>query len=342
VAATECNGNGYPDAFETAAGTSPDCNHNQVPDACDISAGTGFDCNSNGTPDVCECFCRDYDRDGDVDLYDFTAFQLCFDTDTNAGNLTYDCDCAFDIDTNAVGVVVGDGDVDLDDFVLFRDPLNDEGGPRTPCWDDGSDTPPPYWSYPQQEMYALGGESGTQSGSPAPSSAPEPDPWTYEEADLAFEVRPAGGGDPITAMAPNTTYELHYEADCERVNYYDLLVIAASPSQGLTAVVPPSAGDWSSADNFTFVDLEAAFGLLLPAPGYPSGLYRTHVAYDNFPVDGQSYAGSEGHLCTFTTGSTGTLILELYMDWYDPEEYLSVSMFAATEFTVVAPGAGGQ
>ena len=55
----DCNGNGVPDACETAApdpGTvSPnDCNENGTPDSCEILDGTSEDQNQNGIPDECE------------------------------------------------------------------------------------------------------------------------------------------------------------------------------------------------------------------------------------------------------------------------------------------------
>ena len=70
-----------------------DCSSNGIPDECDV------DCNDNGLPDTCECFAADYDRDGDTDLEDFAAFQLCYCGVIATGViLTLDCDCAFDFE----------------------------------------------------------------------------------------------------------------------------------------------------------------------------------------------------------------------------------------------------
>lgn len=65
--ASDCNGNGVPDADDIASGTSLDTNGDGVPDECffdcndngiqdadDIANGTSDDCNGNGTPDECE------------------------------------------------------------------------------------------------------------------------------------------------------------------------------------------------------------------------------------------------------------------------------------------------
>jgi hypothetical protein len=57
----------------------------------------------------------DHDCNGDVDLYDFSAFQGCFG---ETGPLAQDCS-VFDSD--------GDDNVDLDDFTLFAAELNGPG-----------------------------------------------------------------------------------------------------------------------------------------------------------------------------------------------------------------------
>ena len=122
-----CNGQEFCSAGHCQEGPPPecgvgctDCNSNGVPDECEP------DCNSNGIADDCECFPNDYDRDGDSDLADFVHFQSCFSA--SGGDFTFDCACAFDLDSN--------GSVDLDDFGLFNSELSDSG-PQTPCWEDG-------------------------------------------------------------------------------------------------------------------------------------------------------------------------------------------------------------
>ena len=110
----------------------------------------------------------------------------------------------------------------------------------------------------------------------------EEDPWTWEEASLALEVQPLGGGEPVTVLAPHTTYELHYQAGCERVDFYILFAVGTSADQGFTDAVPPEAGDWASSGDFQFVNIEAELDELIPAPGYPEGYYRTYMVVDDF------------------------------------------------------------
>jgi len=54
----------------------------------------------------------DFDGDGDVDLSDFTVFQLCFGGSNNPPAPT--CPAGADADLD------GDGDVDLADFLIFQ------------------------------------------------------------------------------------------------------------------------------------------------------------------------------------------------------------------------------
>jgi len=56
--------------------------------------------------------CGDFDGDGDVDLSDFTQFQLCFGGSNNPPAPT--CPPGVDADCDA------DGDVDLADFLIFQ------------------------------------------------------------------------------------------------------------------------------------------------------------------------------------------------------------------------------
>jgi len=64
-----------------------------------------FDCQGAGP-------CGDFDGDGDVDLSDFTQFQLCFGGSNNPPAPT--CPPGVDADCD------GDGDVDLADFLIFQ------------------------------------------------------------------------------------------------------------------------------------------------------------------------------------------------------------------------------
>ncbi len=162
----------------------------------------------------------------------------------------------------------------------------------------------------------------------------EEDPWTCEEASLALEVQPLGGGEPVTVLAPDTTYELHYQAGYERVDFYILFAIGMSADQGFTDAVPPETGDWASSGDFQFVDIEAELDELIPAPGYPEGYYRTYMVVDDFWPDTDRYAGPAGHLCDLTTGSAGVLNLEFYMAYTDRDQYHHVAMHTQTEFLV--------
>lgn len=175
------------------------------------------------------------------------------------------------------------------------------------------------------------GEQPAEGGESQPAGF---DPWTFDEADLAFELQPVGGGDAVNVLAPNTTYELHYAAGVDEVNFYVLAAVATSSSQGLTAVSAPAAGDWSDTGNFQFCDIASEYGELVPAPDYPTGYYRTDWAIDEFWPLADGYAGTQGYLCNVTTASSGELNLVLYMDRIDPDEQEIVSMEAHATFTV--------
>lgn len=298
VAAYECNSNGYPDAWE-------------------VVTGVGSDCDTNGTPD--ECQRMDFDTNGVVDLYDFDQFQQCFGEAPTA-----ECLAAFDRALDC-------GTIDLEDFDVFVSHLDGPGGEQMMMAGQGGG-----------EMMGGEGGDGLTSGPEAPD-APEPpqsteppetpvepdtDPWTYEEADLALTILPVGGGDALTALAPNTTYELHYKAGCDRVNYYSVVAIAPSADQGLTAAAPPTTGDWSSAGHFHFLDCDGVCGDAGSAAGYPDGYWITDGIADWFWPATDVFAGPEGQLCRITTGSAGELNLDVVLDFEDVAHYHYVSMQA--------------
>jgi hypothetical protein len=92
------------------------CVPNQTEENCTSFNGTWVgaftDCSP---PNPClPCDDGDADRDNDVDLEDFSAFQFCF-----GGDGSGDCEC-LDMDN--------DNNVDLEDFDLFQ-PLLEAGGP---------------------------------------------------------------------------------------------------------------------------------------------------------------------------------------------------------------------
>jgi len=314
-----------------------DCNTNGVPDSCDLDAGTSSDCNTNGTPD--ECDLMDCDTNGVVDLADFAGFQSCL-ASTNGT-----CLAAFDRAADC-------GTIDLADYAVFAAQLTgpSSGGESMMMMGgggggDGEGGGGGAGAAPEGDGEAGAAEDGEDETPPPPPEEEyeeEYDPWTYVEADVSLEVRPVGGGDPLTVLAPDTTYELHYQAGYDRVNAYVVFAVATSADQGFADAAPPAAGDWSTARDFQFVDIEAELGGLVPAHGYPEGYFRYQMAYDDFWLDTEGYAGSQGHLCTFTTQSPGELNLQLYMCWLDNDQFEDAEMYTQAQYVVEDPGADDQ
>ena|GEM_PF-1909080 len=160
--------------------------------------------------------------------------------------------------------------------------------------------------------------------------------WTDEEATLTFHVRSVGGDEPVTVLAPNTTYELHYQASYDRLNDYMLSALAASADQGLAAASPPTEGDWSPPVRFDIDDVPSDAAWARNWDG--EGNLLTNIVYD-FWLDTDRYAGPEEHLCNFTTGSAGELKLDLFMSWFDVEAYHAAWMRSQAEFAVQEPPA---
>lgn len=87
--ATDCNGNGVPDADEIASGAVLDCNGNGVPDTCEIVSGLVADKNENGIPDSCEApITDDCNRNG---ISDAIELRLGFG-DVNENGVLDDCE----------------------------------------------------------------------------------------------------------------------------------------------------------------------------------------------------------------------------------------------------------
>jgi hypothetical protein len=156
----DANGDGVPDECQ-------DCNANAILDPCEFACAPGCDpyncgfatelecssnglldacepdCNDNDLPDICECFPADFDRDGDHDLADFAAFQLCLGG--GGQPLSAHCDGTFDL----VPLEGGDGDLETADYQAFEAYLTGPaGGPQEPCWADSPFPPagpPPPW-----------------------------------------------------------------------------------------------------------------------------------------------------------------------------------------------------
>ena len=97
----DCNDNGIVDADEIDQGLTDDCNDNQYPDECEIAEGSVPDCNGNGVPDGC-------------DLAQGTS------TDYDSSGTPDDCECLADVD--------GDGDVDIQDFLVVLAVWGNPGG----------------------------------------------------------------------------------------------------------------------------------------------------------------------------------------------------------------------
>jgi hypothetical protein len=226
--------------------------------------------------------------------------------------------------------------VDLADFVAFVEGHEIGAGAHVPCWYAAQDDE---CLVAEMEMM-MGGEGGWQMESAAAEleePAQDQDPWTEEQTSLAFEVRAVGGGTALTVLAPNTTYELHYEAGYDEINDYLLAAVAALTDEGLTAAAPPSSGDWSPPVNFGFEEVPADEDWAQDWDG--EGNLLTSLVYDYW-LDAARVAGPEAHLCSFTTGSAGELKLYLFMSWFDVDALESVWMQAQAEFVVQAPDDG--
>jgi len=74
--------------------------------------GGGFELVGGFWAGVSRALLGDFDGDGDVDLADFTQFQLCFGGSSNPPAPT--CPQGVDADLDS------DGDVDLADFLIFQ------------------------------------------------------------------------------------------------------------------------------------------------------------------------------------------------------------------------------
>ena len=95
----DCNGNGWLDTCEIAAGY--DCNANGIVDECDIADGTSQDCNANGVPDVCDLAdpvlnCNDNDWVDACEIADGLA------DDCNGNGVPDECDAITDCNDNGI------------------------------------------------------------------------------------------------------------------------------------------------------------------------------------------------------------------------------------------------
>ena len=243
----------------------------------------------------------------EADLRDLAAFQCCFGQDTPA--------CLDDFNWRPAC-----DEIDLNDYAVLYAFLPPPGGRGGAMGGDG-----------EGESGAGGIESQDARAESDDADEPPPDesvPWTWIEAGLAFEVRRVGGGGAVSVLAPHTAYELHYQAEYEAVQGYVLATVGTSPDIALTGAKPPARGAWAETGEFLWLNLIEELGAPSPATGYPEGYFFYDLVLDT------AEAGPRGHLCTFTTGSSGELHLLLHMWWSDEARRCTVYMPARARFLV--------
>jgi hypothetical protein len=151
--------------------------------------------------------------------------------------------------------------------------------------------------------------------------------WTGEQASAEIEIRPASGGAAVTALAPNTEYEIHYHAGDQGaggsggqgVNGFDLFVTADS--------APIFDLCWPGAE---ITDLPA-----LPDPQDP-GSPKPPATRWVISADALGEFQSRDHeaVCSFTTGPAGWIDLDLRLYSTDPQAREVVEMPASMELTI--------
>lgn len=162
------------------------------------------------------------------------------------------------------------------------------------------------------------------------TSAAPAEQWTEAESSVAMEVRPLGGGEPVTVLSPNSTYELHYRTPSDKVNGF-LLSVSGAVGTGLDSAVAAPSGPWANPERFEHLDTEAAEGLRETWDS--EGSYLLDLV-GGFWTTQEDFAASQGHLCNFTSSETGSLRFDLFMDWTDPESHEFVWMRAQADYTV--------
>ncbi len=218
-----------------------------------------------------------------------------------------------------------DGDVDVDDFVIFQ----------------------PQLTGPLAEVAAAAMAMEQMAAPMALMAAPQAEavvvePWTDEESSATLRVKGLSGGPALTVLQPHTTYQLHYRAGVEEVNGFMVSVYADGDAQEISGV-SASTGEWSDADVFEFIDMATAGG----DPTYDGNgrMLRQIVHGFWFTGSGESVeelADRRGQLFQFTTGDAGTIHFELFMDWIDVASREGVWMRTDLTVEVVDPTASAS
>jgi len=208
------------------------------------------------------------------------------------------------------------GSIDLQDFAAFQACLNMSDDA---CVDAFDRAYPPNSLVTADDLpflvhYLTGPTGGSQlliGGREMMSSSESETLVEPLTASLSIEVQPLGGGAALTTLDADTQYELHYTAGNDAINTFLVMSISSNAVVSIADADAATNGEWAVAGNFTFTDFTEE-GPPVPAPGHDEGLYWYSLAMDGFWGSAGS-AGETGHLCTFTTGSAGTLTLDVQL-----------------------------
>jgi len=150
--------------------------------------------------------------------------------------------------------------------------------------------------------------AGVALGMVGRGATPEPPPpWTVEFAEGWLELRDIDSGFPVDALAPETTYELHYEGKADDLTGYVLFVVADSADHGIAGAAPPPDGDWAATGSFHALDLDPGgeADKAFTADGYPAGYVKADMVTHDIPP-GYGSPGSSGGLGGRWAGASGS------------------------------------
>lgn len=172
--------------------------------------------------------------------------------------------------------------------------------------------------------------------------------WTNETAQIVIEVQPAGGGRPVTTLAPDTLYELHYRAYTDHVQSYIAFVAGSDEGAAVGSTAVPSSGYWA-AQGLQLLGAAGSgesdnFGPALAVPGLSEGLIRKQMIAPDFSMlDPMASGPSAGQLFSFTAGSQpGPMVLEFTLWSADWQTLEMVDMTAQVVLTVSNRSSGGE